>query len=757
MDYGHRQSDKMLKDLEKRLQEEYAQAERELAEKIAQYFKAYERKNAVKLAQLNAGQITQKEYLRWKKGQLLIGQRWQEMQDTIATDLHNVNKIAGAMISTHAKDVYALNHNYGTYEVEKGSLVDTSYTLYNRESVERLMRDNPDILPPPGKYVSQRIAEGKDVKWNKQQVQSVMTQSILQGESIPKIAKRLEASVGKSYTEDIIKNADKKTAKQIAKELARKNKAAAIRNARTMTTGAENAGRVDAYKRGQEMGVKSKQMWVATLDSRTRHEHRMLDGQTREVGEPFEVDGEKLRFPGDPSAPPYLVYNCRCGVIAVVKGSKLDKEGIEGLARRDEKLGDMTYDEWKNAKAEPSKPQDASKPDKGTNTPPTPEKAKNEPLSKPESKPEPVTPAEPEKPKHVVAQGKDLSDTYTRRPDEFAFEIEDAMNAQGFDGLPQVVSAKEFDKAVKAANNGEGFIAQRIYSAPDQETLDAYRDQLYNGKWYVDCSTGGAQYGKGMYCAADYTGTLSDGIKEEMRHYQALNDQRAQGSAMKEIIENTKKSDVSLKYKISDEQFEVYKRYLQTDPIMPSIYRLSPEDREIFKTIGVNQRKELDREVMAKAHLQSRKVKANSYTETLTLMPDAKILKIHDKEDAVNYLADEYTMKKLKSNAQKALLQRYDELQKGIDTLINTGGKSSEQMALLDKLYNERETITQGSDWDEIQKIRSQFYKKYTSKDAGVVATIMGYDAINAYGHGESGSYTVILNRTKVIFKEDKK
>ena len=220
MDYGHRQSDKMLKDLEKRLQEEYAQAERELAQKVAQYFKAYERKNAVKLMQLKAGQITEKEYLRWKKGQLLIGQRWQEMQDTIATDLHNVNKIAGAMISTHAKDVYALNHNYGTYEVEKGSLVDTSYTLYNRDTVERLMRDNPDILPPPGKYVSQRIAEGKDVKWNKQQVQSVMTQSILQGESIPKIAKRLESAVGKSYTEDIIKNADQKTAQQIAKELA---------------------------------------------------------------------------------------------------------------------------------------------------------------------------------------------------------------------------------------------------------------------------------------------------------------------------------------------------------------------------------------------------------------------------------------------------------------------------------------------------------------------------------------------------------
>lgn len=750
MDYGHKESDKMLKDLEKRLQEEYAQAERELAEKIAQYFKAYERKNAVKLMQLKAGQITPKEYFRWKQGQLLIGQRWQEMQTTIATDLHNVNKIAGAMISDHAKDVYALNHNYGTFEVEKGSMVDTSYTLYNRDAVERLMRDNPDILPPPGKRVSQRIAEGKDVRWNKQQVQSVMMQSILQGESIPKIAKRLEGAVGKSYTEDIIRDADKKTAKQIAKELARKNKQAAIRNARTMTTGAENAGRVDAYKRGQEMGVKSKQMWVATLDSRTRHEHRVLDGQIREVGEPFEIDGEKLRFPGDPTAPGYLVYNCRCGIIAVVKGSKLDKEGLDALPRNS-KLGDMTYDEWKGeheqtgpVEAKPSKPQDAPKPDKGTNTPPAPEKAEIEPLSKPESKSEPVTPAEPEKPKHVVAQGKDLSDTYTRRPDEFAFEIEDAMNAQGFDGLPQVVSAKEFDKAVKAANNGEGFIAQRTYSAPDQETLDAYRDQLYNGKWYVDCSTGGAQYGKGMYCAADYTGTLSDGIKEEMSHYKDIN---------AVIDENGKRVDLLTMQKQAERT--EYKRITGRE-----------FDRDNYNVQAYNQAAQNVREYMYREESTMESFVrdydmpfniSKSYTETLTLMPDAKILNIHEEEDAANYLANEYALRRVKTDAQKKLIQEYDEIQKQIDKL-SYGPSNIVTREMLDELYDKRDAITNGSasDWGEINKYRSQYFGKYVGKDAGTQATIMGYDAINAYGHGKSGSYTVILNRTKCIIKEDK-
>lgn len=391
MDYGHKQSDKMLKDLEKRLQKEYAQAEKEVFDKLIKYLQAFERKNAKKLAEVASGKITEKEYNNWRVNQMLVGKRWEEMQKSLAQDLHHTNEIARDMIKTHTQDVYALNHNYGTYEVEKGAMVDTSYTLYNRSSVERMMRDNPQMLPPPGKYISQRIAEGKDVKWNEQQIQSVMMQGILQGESMPNIAKRLVGQFGESYTEDIIKDKERKTAKEIAKELARKNKTAALRNARTMTTGAENAGREDSYKRAVDMGVKMKQMWVATLDERTRHEHRLLDGQIREVGKPFEVGGLKIDFPGQPTADPHLVYNCRCGLIAVVKGSALDKKGAEALPRRS-KLGDMTYDEWKNEHEEtkPSKPQDAIKPDKGTNTPPAPEKAKNEPLSKPEN----VTPAE---------------------------------------------------------------------------------------------------------------------------------------------------------------------------------------------------------------------------------------------------------------------------------------------------------------------------------------------------------------------------
>lgn len=96
---------------------------------------------------------------------------------------------------------------------------------------------------------------------------------------------------------------------------------------------------------------------------------------------------------------------------------------------------------------------------------------------------------------HHIVQGKDISNTWERRPNKFDFEIEDVINAQGFDGLPIVLSGDEFNNAVKDAK----YHGYRGYSAPDEQTLSEYRRQLTEGKWYVDCSVGTAAYGQGMY------------------------------------------------------------------------------------------------------------------------------------------------------------------------------------------------------------------------------------------------------------------
>jgi SPP1 gp7 family putative phage head morphogenesis protein len=240
----------------------------------------------------------------------MMGKRWEEMRDTLASDLSNSNQIASSIINGYTPEVYATNHNYGTFEVEKGSMVDTSYTLYDRQTVEKLIKDNPSLLPQA------KVNIPKDEQWNQKKVTSAITQSILQGESIKQTAKRLQTVTDM-------------------------NKSASIRNARTMTTSAENAGRVDSYERAEKMGIKMKQVWLSTADGRTRRSHVELDGEMIEVGGVFS---NGCRYPGDPRGDPSEVYNCRCTLIAQVDGVDLN---ASDLTSRNNKLGGMTYEEWK--------------------------------------------------------------------------------------------------------------------------------------------------------------------------------------------------------------------------------------------------------------------------------------------------------------------------------------------------------------------------------------------------------------------------
>lgn len=318
-DAGRKETDKALEQLEKRITKQYDRAAREVEKKLNNYLQSFAQKDREKAKLVKKGQLSEREYAQWRQGQIMIGERWKEMRDILARDLTNADKIASNMISGNLPDVYAMGFNYGTFEAESLSMVDTAFTLYDRDTVARLIRDYPELLPKP------KVDIPKDMQWNRRHIDNAITQGILQGEDIDDIAKRL-----RSVTD--------------------MDRDASIRNARTMTTSAENAGRTDSYKRAEDMGINMVQVWVASLDSRTREAHRELDGQERPVGEPFQNSIGKILYPGDPHADPSNVYNCRCTIIAKVKNSKIN---ASDMTSRNSKLGAMSYDEWKkNHKAE---------------------------------------------------------------------------------------------------------------------------------------------------------------------------------------------------------------------------------------------------------------------------------------------------------------------------------------------------------------------------------------------------------------------
>ena len=328
-DQAHVQTDKILAEIEKKIEKEYKKAHKEVTAKMDDYLARFVTKDKKWQEWVANGSKTQAEYKQWKKGQVLMGQRWGELKDSMAQDYANAAKISRSIANGYRPEVYALNHNYATFDIEKKSQLDTSYTLYSRESVERMYRDNPRLYHKPGETISKEIKEGKLARWDKRRIQSVITQGILQGESIPQLTQRLKK----------VTDGDHK---------------AAIRNIRTMMTGVQNAGRIDAQNRAKSMGIPVRKQWMATLDSRTRHWHRDLDGETAETDEPFihAIPGDtkaEIMFPGDPEAAPVDLYNCRCTLLSAIKGHEIDLSDTS--LRHDKNLGKMSYDEWKDAKA----------------------------------------------------------------------------------------------------------------------------------------------------------------------------------------------------------------------------------------------------------------------------------------------------------------------------------------------------------------------------------------------------------------------
>lgn len=106
---------------------------------------------------------------------------------------------------------------------------------------------------------------------------------------------------------------------EIAKELAKNAEIdSQLRGAliaRTETHGAANYG---AHQAARATGLRLKQEWVAAADERTRTAHRAADGQVVGMDQGFNVDGELLRFPGDPVGSPWNIINCRCAVSHIV-------------------------------------------------------------------------------------------------------------------------------------------------------------------------------------------------------------------------------------------------------------------------------------------------------------------------------------------------------------------------------------------------------------------------------------------------------
>lgn len=157
---------------------------------------------------------------------------------------------------------------------------------------------------------------GEDVQQLRRSIRSELSRGIANGSSWNEMARQIAEGMQSQYNTAY-------------------NRAIVI--ARTEGHRVQQQSALNAQREAQKQGANIVKQWDATLDGRTRAEHRAADGQIRELDEPFEVGGEKLDAPGIGGSA-WNVCNCRCCVLQRARWA-LDEDELQTMKDRAEYFG----------------------------------------------------------------------------------------------------------------------------------------------------------------------------------------------------------------------------------------------------------------------------------------------------------------------------------------------------------------------------------------------------------------------------------
>jgi hypothetical protein len=240
--------------------------------------------------------------------------RYQQMLDHF--ELKHVGKIYSALrkhVSSYTSAIKTQGINAGRYVI--------SVTLFNdhlNDPISKLYID-AGLTAARKVRAELRLEQQKRFGYNDELVKSILeylNQYILD---------KLVRPVSKTTRDWVLSVIDKgieegKGAYEIAKEIEGSDflKFQAIRIVRTETVRATNVGALKAAETSPFEVVKE---WIAAHDNRTRHSHRLVDGQVQDMAGRFS---NGLMQPGDPEAPAREVVSCRC-TLAII--AKRDEDG----------------------------------------------------------------------------------------------------------------------------------------------------------------------------------------------------------------------------------------------------------------------------------------------------------------------------------------------------------------------------------------------------------------------------------------------
>lgn len=292
-DYMSRKMDERLEQLEDSLTALYANASLETQADLYVFMKGHKKAYETMTDKLSKGEITETEYKRWCENQILKTTKYKETLDTITDTLVKTDVAAMAIVRGELPFVVAQSYNFakslGFAAADKAGMSVGTFQVYNARSIQAIISKNLRLLP--------KVDLPLDKQWNKERINNAISHSIIHGDNMKQVAKRLQN----------VTNMDEN---------------AAMRNARTAMTGAENLGRNEAVQAMKQNGVPVKFMWSATKDKRTRDTHLLLDGTYQDENGYFGegIIDTPLEYPADPNGDPEEIYNCRCRASIVLEG-----------------------------------------------------------------------------------------------------------------------------------------------------------------------------------------------------------------------------------------------------------------------------------------------------------------------------------------------------------------------------------------------------------------------------------------------------
>lgn len=239
----------------------------------------------------------------------------------IANDISRGGEVAGTMIQAESLIIFHAGYRLASSEIKTQvarSKINVSFGMIDKNLLDAIFNGEQTPLGKmPGFksaftqvgqikadrlrgrfYFNRALGRLGDNPALVRRLQGQLAQSLILGESIPKIAARIRG----------ITNSCRMQATRIA---------------RTETLRALNQGKMIGYFQAEEMGIPLKKKWLSTLDERTRDTHAPMMGETRNLDEPFS---NGLMYPLDPNGDASEIINCRCLAISVVQTSRESEE-----------------------------------------------------------------------------------------------------------------------------------------------------------------------------------------------------------------------------------------------------------------------------------------------------------------------------------------------------------------------------------------------------------------------------------------------